>query len=419
MALSPMVIMYGANGMSEAMYLCFLLGAARYLMRWTVNGQVRALVWTACYLALAVLTRYEAVAAIAAVTVVVFAVGSMARDHDRPIRERALGGLSDALVVALPPLTAFVAWCVVSWVIVGDAFVQFNSRYGNASILQASGGSSTGAGLHPLVFALEQTFAYAPVGLAIGVGGVVVAWLRRDRRYLALVALAAPLVFSLGAYAHGGTFGLFRYYIPALPLAFLAVALLLHPRRGMRPPAPSWLAPGSTGALLMVFVVVLSSFMATTAAVASARLAPTDQPVVSQLFHSTSSAKTLTYTDLLDSGASMAHAIDKYGLASGSIAMDTFDCGFMVLLNSANPHQFVITSDRDFERIVADPVAFHVPYVLVPDADTGIDAISVAHPGIFNGGTVDGFDTKVIATFHTPACPDYRLIQIVNDQGLR
>ena len=82
-----MVILYGANGMSEAMYLCFLLGAVRYLMRWTVSGHIRALVWTACYLALAVLTRYEAVAAIAAVIVVVFIVGTTARDPDRPVRD--------------------------------------------------------------------------------------------------------------------------------------------------------------------------------------------------------------------------------------------------------------------------------------------------------------------------------------------
>ena len=92
-------------------------------MRWTVSGHIRALVWTACYLALAVLTRYEAVAAIAAVIVVVFVVGTTARDPDQPLRERALGGLSDALVVALPPLAAVTAWCVVSWVIVGGVFV--------------------------------------------------------------------------------------------------------------------------------------------------------------------------------------------------------------------------------------------------------------------------------------------------------
>ncbi len=416
MALSPMVILYGANGMSEAMYLCFLIGTARFLLRWTVTGHIRPLVWTALNLALAVLARYEALAAVAAVAVAVFAVGTTARDRARSFRDRALGGLSDAVVVALPAVAAFVAWSVVSWVIAGNPFLQFTSRYGNASIMRASGtAAANGTGWSPLFLAFVQMLAYAPVGLAIATAGVAIAWLRRDRRFLALVALAGPLLFSIAAYVRGNTFGFFRYYLPGLPLALLAVALLLHPHARMRPSLPSWLRPGGAGAIAVILAVVLSGFITTTTAMADVRIAPEEQPVVSRLLRSDPPASVRHATSVLDSAATIAHDVDALGLASGAVALDTFDCGSLVVLNSVNPHQFVITSDRDFERIVADPVPFHVPYLLVPNADKGIEAIGVAHPGIYNGGVVDNLRTSVVAEWHTPGCPDYRLIHVLSD----
>ena len=95
----------------------------------------------------------------------------------------------------------------------------------------------------------------------------------------------------------------------------------------------------------MVFVVVLSGFMATTRGDGGCACSvPTDQPVVNALFHS-GGASTANDTGLRDSGAEIAHQIDKYGLASGSVAMDTFDCGFMVVLDSREP-----ASIRDHER---------------------------------------------------------------------
>ena len=63
-------------------------------------------------------------------------------------------------------------------------------------------------------------------------------------------------------------------------------------------------------------------------------------------------------------------------------------------------------------------IAFHVPYVLVPNADSGIDAISVAHPGIYNGGTRrNGLHTQIVDHIPHAACPDYRLIRILSDSS--
>jgi hypothetical protein len=414
-ALNPMIILYGANGMSEAMYLLFLVGTVRYLLRWTVGGRLRPLVLAGINIALAFLTRYEALAAAGAVVLVVLVVGTVARDHQRPRRERIIAGAADALVVAIPPTLAFVGWTFVSWLITGEAFVQFSSRYGNASILRNAGGpgDTNGTGWPKIVLALVQTTSYAPLAVLIGVVALVVAIQRRDRRFFAVLPLLAVLVFSIGAYAGGNTFGFLRYFIPAVPLGFLVVALLLSPLPNMRPAAPGWLRAGGRGALVLVLVVGLTSVASTGWAMADTRIGPEDQEILAEVFGT--ATKEQRSGEILDSTDSIAKRIDAYGLAGGAVAIDTFNCGPLIVLASNNQKQFVITSDRNFERIVADPVAFHVPYLLVPNADRGIEAISLAHPGIFAGGQIGDLETKVIAEFKSSSCPTYRLIRVLSD----
>src|SRR5436309_2076171 len=86
-ALHPMIIFYGANGMTEAPFLFFLLTATRALARWLDRNELRPLITAGVALACAYLTRYEAIAAgIAAAAVVAIvsyrraAAGSRRRD---------------------------------------------------------------------------------------------------------------------------------------------------------------------------------------------------------------------------------------------------------------------------------------------------------------------------------------------------
>ena len=45
-------------------------------------------------------------------------------------------------MVSGPGFAAFVGWAVTSWLITGEAFAQFTSQYGNAAILEQSGGAT-------------------------------------------------------------------------------------------------------------------------------------------------------------------------------------------------------------------------------------------------------------------------------------
>ena len=78
-------------------------------------------------MALSYLTRYDAVACIAAAGVTTY------RRAPAPPRLRR------ALLVSGPGLASLVGWAVASWLITGLPFAQFSSQYGNTAFLAQSG----------------------------------------------------------------------------------------------------------------------------------------------------------------------------------------------------------------------------------------------------------------------------------------
>ena len=349
------------------------------------------------------LTRYEMLAAAIAVVGVVLFVGVVARDHAKPLRDRLAAAGTDALVVGVPVATAFIAWAVVSWVITGEPFQQFTSRYGNASIIAAAGGVGERERLR---LAQDRAGVRAdrrvhPVRPAP----------RRDRRLrcarcaataasLPSPRLRGPLAFSVASYTSGSTFGWFRYYIPVLPLALIALGLLLNPIKGMQPATPRWLRAGAPAAIAVVLIVGLTAVTSTAWAITDPHLAPDEHAKYSWLFvHATlavrtpkrGAARAVPPTSRTGSTHSVSTTVRWRSTRSTAVPL--------IILSSRHPHQFVITSDRDFERVIADPLAFDVPYLLVPNGDRGIEAISLVHPGIFEGGRVGSLQTKVVADF--------------------
>ena len=61
---------------------------------------------------------------------------------------------------------SFLGWAVASWLITGEAFAQFTSRYGNSAILEQSGAVTVGFG-NGLLFATTCIVLLAPVLLPL------------------------------------------------------------------------------------------------------------------------------------------------------------------------------------------------------------------------------------------------------------
>jgi hypothetical protein len=239
-ALHPMIILHGANSMSEAPLIFFLLLVVRHLARWLETREMASLTATGMYLALAYLTRYEATAAAVAVLAIV-AVASYARAGGA---RRARVGLAvcDCLIGGAPFLVAFVGFALASWLITGMAFQQFSSVYGTAAQLNAKGLGHPSIDLELLwasqgvkwMLALEPLLAVVAVVVAIR------SLVRRDLQSLAAPAvLTAVVAFMFWAHTTGTILQALRYFIVVIPLVTIMVGITLAPPRGRRAPTKS------------------------------------------------------------------------------------------------------------------------------------------------------------------------------------
>lgn len=386
-AVHPMTVYYAANGMSEGLFLLLLLWAVLRLQRWLGTQNSTELVWAGAALGLAYLTRYEAVGAAVTATAVV-AVVSLLRAQG-PIRMRASIGAADAVILAFPVAAAFFGWAVASWVIMGSPFETFTSLYGNASqvALGAEGiRSSTGQG----TAMADDYIANQIIGIAlalpiVGALAVFTAALGRRMEVLGAVAiLAGVLVFAGAAFLTGRSFGWLRFSITAVPLTVLLAGCAIFGLRSWLSGRARSLQVGATSLVGVGVVIVL-------AAQGGSALRPMVDPALGrEEIQATTAAlgapvrANLDAAEMRLAGRAAASYLDGLGLEEGEVLVDAAQ-GFPVILQSREPRQFVITPDRDFEAILADPAIHGVRYLLVPGS-VQLDALSQRYPGIYDHG---------------------------------
>jgi 4-amino-4-deoxy-L-arabinose transferase-like glycosyltransferase len=397
-ALHPMILFYGSNGMSEAPFVFFLTWAVRRLVLWMVDDDVHHLIVAGgIAMGLAYLTRYDALACIAAAGVVV----GLTTYRRAPRPPRVLRAVLDVIVMCGPGLAAFAGWAVASWLITGQAFAQFSSEYGNKAILQQSGATPPGF-LGGLSFAAICILLLAPTLVPIGVWAAFIRWGRPNSSMLIppVVLFGAALAFQSVTYASGGTFAFLRFYIVAVPFA-ASLALLAVPdgtfvtpiRRGRNAPAasalPSTRTPGRYRAVAAAFAacVLVAGWGMTLPRYAPQEYALEEviDPHPEDVSAKTADEERIART--FSTERQLAHYLDDLGLPDGSILGDTV-YGFAVVAASRRPKMFVLPSDPDFVRILNDPAGFGAEYLLaVPPTGRGkSDILNKRYPTLYADG---------------------------------
>ncbi len=385
LALQPVTVFYGANGMSEALEIFGLLLAAKALIVWLEEGITTQLVVCGIGVAIGYLSRYEAGLSFVGVAVIVALVSyrRAARGHIPPMSAMRLttqnttsaGGakpgwivLNELLLVGLPSALAFVGWAAMSWIVTGSPFAQLTSEYGVSEfvkIYRADGSGVVGTGIIDII---QKSGVLQPFGIAVIVAGLVAMALRRERTLAIVTAVLAPaLLFNIFTMVSGRTLFIYRYLILVIPIVILAIGSLCvtlqkyvitdatTPKR-----SPRW--------VIRVIPIIL---FALTIPMTAKRLYDEEHAVRSFNAYALDS-EVATYLDSL-------HAPE------GSILTDS-GTGFGVLLHTDHPSQFIITSDADFRERVADLST--VKYILVPE-NTGLlklDAINRRWPSLFQTG---------------------------------
>lgn len=399
-ALNPMVVFYGANGMSEAPFLFCLCTSIRRLIRWirTDDAHDLAASGSGIALALAYLTRYDALAPAAAAAALVVVISYRRNRGQRFARYAAA---MDFVLITAPVVLAFAVWTATSWLITGEAFQQFSSQYGNSSIITQSGDTATVALAQSMGFSTAATLILGPALPLLVPIAAAFAVRRRDAQVLVPLLLCGAVIgFQAYAHSRGETFGFLRFYIAAIPLAaILAIQIAptrgrLHSRRPGRHAAATSAVIMRVPTVAMVAVLLASaiSLPLTAWGMTSARMAPQEYALGAIVRPnpddpSDRASKQRRIIASFGTERRLANYLDSLHLPRGSILMDTV-FGFAVVVASHQPDQFVTPSDRDFVDLLNRPAAYSVRYLLaVPNTGRGrTDALNRRYPTLYDTG---------------------------------
>ena len=221
-----------------------------------------------------------------------------------------------------------------------------------------------------------------------------------------LVTFGPVLAFAAWGQYSASTFGLFRYFLLAIPMV-ICIALVVWTPSGTA--GGPWSVPTRSGAVgaVVLCASVFVGFPVTVRAARNDRISNQQlQFVVNALLHpGRLPAQEQRYRQGLATDRLLADYFDSRELPAGSVLMDSF-ATWGIWLNSADTKQFRVTSDYDFKAALNRPWKYGVTYLVVTNpASTDADAINIRHPTLWHDGA--GF-SRLVLTMMNGASDDDR-----------
>jgi hypothetical protein len=411
-----MILYSGGNGMSEALYIFCLVAAARYLSRWLRKGDLPSLVYSATALGFGYLERTEPIAAAACAVPLVLLVTFSRTKGDRV--HRFWTAMTDVVVFTLPIATTFIGWAVISYVITGQPFQQFESKYGNATLI-ANSHEITGTLQDRLVHEAKAITYMAPLLIVIIIAAIAVAVIRRNIAGAGMVLiLGGGIGFTMASYLVNAIFPWFRYYIVIAPAAVLLVGSMFAEPVRLKPPTdpeprPRHTAIGSVAAGLVALVLLVPSLFSTGVAMTNNTIAPDIVQYTGYFFfpkhplEGSALSTKYSYAQV----QTVSRYVEAMHLPNGDVVSDNANsCIPNVVTNVTNPRVFVIHNDRDFQRVLDDPLTFGAHYLMVGLAIDN-DAVLDQYPNIATASWV-----KLVHTFKFKTggyCDGFRLFHVL------
>ena len=229
------------------------------------------------------------------------------------------------------------------------------------------------------------------------------------------------LGFTLASFMGNAIFPWFRYYIVVIPMAVLLVGSMfakpvkLRPQTDAAVPSKRW-----TNGALWSFVATLTAIVLLAPSLPSTGIAMTNLVIAPDVVESTGyfffpkkplDQTALKFQILLCPNPKRCSVPRTYASTNRRPRRRQRNkCVPFLVTNMTEPRVFVIHNDRDFQRVLADPLTFHAHYLLV---GLGInnDAILDQYPNVGTASWV-----KLVHTFKFPTgdfCDGYRLFHVV------
>jgi len=369
-ALNPFQFWYGANGMSEAIFGCFLALAVVCWTRWLKSEKVKDLLVVSVALALAFLTRYEAVPFAFFVM-----AGTLVVLWNRRTARHKLE--STLLMLATPIAFAGCVWIWLNFTIMGDPLYFLTSSYSNEGQSELLAQNDKFAGIigdpaESFLYVMRRVGIFLlPYFAIVAARYRITGTLRHaDLAALTLMVWSVPL-FQWFMVMNGSSYGWLRFFYYPLLVAFawLPYEWSVTPAFGLKR-----MKSYTIGALALSAVLVAP-------VMANPDLAPEEHAAIrhrdSEMYLSAVREKNVAET--LDRGI---FARD----AEALVLTDSFNAN-RIIIGSQYPDRFVNTTDRDFEEILEDPYAYGVTHILVPlpGGVSDLNAVYAKYPGFYEG----------------------------------
>ncbi len=404
--LNPLIVLYSANGESEALFILLVVIAVTDYIEWAETRAMRALLSMTVFSALAVQTRYESLAVVAGIeAAIVLSCLPLWRHIGASGAARRIESYSIAYLVA--PMYSFATWILFNWIKAGDPLYFLRSTYsnvadtsqfrsGSTSYLSGAVGSWTGS-LH---FGARVMLCSYPAfsGILLLATIVVLATGARSMTLLgtALISLVIPL-FEIAMIERGDSYGWLRFFIYGIPFSML---LLIALGRA--------LPRALQGRHVLLFwaligLVLLGSDVASWTAMDAPSIGREEKYVACKILHPSwvSSRNSIRDPKAIDDAVQ--------ALPAGLVLLDTYQ-GFAIPVVSAHPDRYVVASDLDFETVLRHP-AGRVRYILVPfpDANGYSDRVNQLYPSLWEHGSAW---TRLVRVFPLTA-DNWKLFQVI------
>jgi hypothetical protein len=378
-AFNPVIVFTASNGMSEQMYLFFLVLLAHGFLRWCDHPSIGALTVTGFALAGAMAVRYES---FVLVVFVAFFVGM----RRAAWRER----LQSALLVAAPPVFVLGVWLLANKLIQG-AWLWFLHPAGSGA--NASNGNPPSDAFWlpakrtfrtAIEFSLSRTWALTAIVLLL----VPLLLARRRGKRLAGMGLVAMVIVSplwiIYLLPQNRTWGNPRYFLPMAAIAAVALIWLAADRGSRVFGHPKWGNVARMGLIAaMLFTAVNGTFAESRKNVAAVESEwYVFQSGLGQSELSTGVSLARRWSD------ASAQVDTEIGKRPHSLVMISFGQSFPLFLFTDHPKQYMIDTDLEYQPTLSAN-GRNIDYVFLPTGSAGA----------LNGLVGPGW----IATVNTPA----------------
>ncbi|AIW41918.1 MULTISPECIES: glycosyltransferase family 39 protein [Paenibacillus] len=376
-ALNPFILLFGANGLSDSLYIYFIMMTVIEFALWLKDRMTASLIVSGLALAMAFWTRYEAVPlGVAMAGGVVLAILFLHRNMGRrelALREKLHKVEATWLLLLLPVVFSGLLWIFFNYLIMGNAFYFLNSEYSNTaqSAELLNDDKFVEIFSNPLValkFIASKTLWYSVPLFAILfirlLSGRLFRW---GTLIILLLFLSVPgLQFLL--MMKQSSYGWFRYFMYVFPITVAWLPYELSQLQGR------WRRAA--------FGLVSVSLLLTAGLLSYALTRPDIAPDENSFLTRTGNVNYVRQ----ESDRKIAVWLDEH-LPKSTIMTDSASA-YTMIVYSQYPKRFLITSDYLFNKALSYPQDNHVDYILVPKIMSGmpLSKINMVYPNLYEKG---------------------------------